>query len=488
MKTRHRVMGVAGLLLVVISVWQILAAARGLEVTTIRNAVPRLTIITPAGERERPVVLIAHGIASSSVIMRGFGLTFAHAGYTAALWDFNGHGANPVPFTSSGGGDALLTNAEAALAGAAAQRIGDPDRVAILGHSMGSGVALTFGQEHPETAATLAVSPTGTSVTPRLPRNLLLMAGSLEGRFVQNAEERLAEAGGEGGDPLAGTARKLVVVPNVEHISILFSPTAHQEARHWLDATFGRQPGAEDYTDRRVLWYGVGLVGVFFLAGALAPLVAEPGPIAAPGCPLWRRLVALAGGALGATLVLWLLSLAGMELGDLLDLVVGGYLLIWFGVAGLVALALLGVRPSRPTGRAVLSGLLAAALLWLGVGLLGQLVWLPWLLVPQRLLLWPLGVLLLLPWFLAVGEAGRGAGAMGKVGWWLAHSIVVAAAMFLALMLNPELGFLVLILPMFPIILGFLALATASHRGSWPLTLSGAVFTSWLLLAVFPML
>jgi hypothetical protein len=199
-----------------------------------------------------------------------------------------------------------------------------------------------------------------------------------------------------------------------------------------------------------------------------------------------------------------------------LGLLVGGYLMIWFGVAGLVSLLLLRIRPSLPSHRAVLGGLLAFAALWLGVGLLGQLVWLPWLLIPQRLLLWPLGGLLLLPWFLAAGEVARGAGiprglgwwggllllpwflAAGEVargagiprglGWWLGHSAVLAGGLSIALRLNPdELGFIIIVLPLLPIVLGLHALAAAPHRGSWPFALSGALFTSWLFLAVFPL-
>ena len=122
-----------------------------------------------------------------------------------------------------------------------------------------------------------------------------------------------------------------------------------------------------------------------------------------------------------------------------------------------------------------------------GVGLLGQLVWLPWLLIPRRRLLWPLGVLLLLPWFLAAGETARGAGATGRLGWWLGHSAVLAGGLLLTLRLSPELGFLILILPLLPIVFGLHALAAAPHRGSWPFALSGALFTSWLFLVVFPL-
>jgi dienelactone hydrolase len=489
MKAPRWAVAVVGLTLVLLSVWQIQAATQGLEITPVRSAVPPLTLVAPAGAANgsRPLVLVGHGFAGSGVVMRGFALSLAHAGYVVALWDFDGHGANPRPLSFDARMGTLVTNAEAALAEVESRGLVAPGRVAILGHSMGSGVALAFGQTHPETAATIAVSPVGQAVTPALPHNLLLMAGGLEVPFVHNAQQRLAEAGGPGGDPAAGTARKLLIIPGVEHVSILFSPAAHAAARDWLDATFGPQPGATAYTDRRVLWHGLGMLGTLLAATALALLVAQPSPARAPDRPHWRRLGALAGGALGATLALWLAGKAGLGLRSLLGLLVGGYLMIWFGVAGLVSLLLLRVRPSLPWPRAVLGGLLAFAALWLGVGLLGQLVWLRWLLIPQRLLLWPLGGLLLLPWFLAVGEVARGAGIPSGLGWWLGHSVVLAGGLSLALPLNPELGFLIIVLPLLPVVLGLHALAAAPHRGSWPFALSGALFTSWLFLAVFPL-
>jgi dienelactone hydrolase len=488
MKIRHWILTIVGLALLLFSYWQIGQAASGLSITIVRAPEPGLHVLSARGipPRSRPLVLVAHGYSGSTVIMRGFAYTLAHAGYTVALWDFDGHGANPRPMPTGQRGDALLAKAEAVLDTAVMSGLGDPDRVAILGHSMGSGVALTFGQVHPETAATIAVSPVDQPVTPELPRNLLLMAGELEPAFLDNARERLAEAGGPGGEPAAGTARALVPIPGVEHISILFSPAAHTAARDWLDATFGPQPGARDYADRRVLWYGLGVLGALLLGAGLAPLVIGPLPELAAQRTLWRRLAALAGGALGASLLLWLAGLAGLELRTLLGLQVGGYLMLWFALAGMLSLLILWVRPARPTWRALLGGLMTFALLWLGIGLLGQLVWLPWVLIPRRLILWPLGALLLFPWFLAAGETVRGA-RLGRIGWWLAHSAIVAAALFLALRLSPDLGYLILILPLFPFILGLHALAAAPYRGAWPFAISGALFTAWLLLAVFPL-
>ena len=477
--------GLAGILLVLLAAWQINAAGRGLAITRLqRDGVP-MTLITPvAGAAERPLVLVGHGFAGSDVLMRGFALTLAHAGYSVISWDFDGHGANSRPASADG----LLRDAELARAMATELNAWDGQRLAILGHSMGSGVALSFGQKYPETQATIAVSPVGTAVTPELPRNLLLMAGALEPAFLGNARERLAEAGGEGGDPAQGTARRLQVIPGVEHVSILFAPLAYTTARAWLDGVFGAQPGAQAYRDLRMVWYAVGVAGMLLAAMCLAPR--PPQRVRADGrspASTLRLLGALAGGAAGATLLLWLAGLAGLNLQGLFGILVGGYLLAWFGAAGVLALLLSGVRPGWPGWRALGAGLAVFAALWLGVGLLGQYTWLQWLLAPPRLALWLPGAALLVPWFLVFGQGASRAGWLGKTGWWLAHCAIIMTALFAALRLSPGLGFILLILPLFPIILALHGLASGPQRNAWVVALSGAGFVAWLLLAVFPL-
>ena len=90
MKPRRRAAGIVGLLLVLLAIWQILAAARGLEITTLRSTAPPLTFVAPQGKTaaSRPLVLIAHGFSGSTVVMRGFAFSLAHAGYAVVLWDF----------------------------------------------------------------------------------------------------------------------------------------------------------------------------------------------------------------------------------------------------------------------------------------------------------------------------------------------------------------------------------------------------------------
>ena len=132
------------------------------------------------------------------------------------LLDFAGHGANAEPLDTER--DALQDSLDVAYQGLISRSEVDPDRVALLGHSMGSGAVMRAGIEQPNRyRAVIAVSPTGADVTETLPRNLMLQAGSLEGRFVANAETLLEDAGGSSDDFVDGLARTFVEIPDVEH-------------------------------------------------------------------------------------------------------------------------------------------------------------------------------------------------------------------------------------------------------------------------------
>ncbi len=472
-----------GFLAISFAIWRISDDFSGLQQIRFEQEGIPVTVWAPAGSdvESHPLVMIGHGFSASQEMMNGYTLALAHAGYTVATWDFDGHGQNQNRLRAGG----LVANAERVRVGLVSRRLTDNQRVAILGHSMGSGVAMEFGLRKPEIMAVIAISPVERSVNPLLPHNLLLMAGELEPMFLHSAEIRLAEAGGEGGDPQAGNARALVRVPGVEHISILFSTRAQQAARDWLDATFGPQVGGRTFTDLRLIWYSIGVLGFALVAAALAPERQKTLPEAAGATP--RLVAGLIGGALGAPILLWLASRAGIDLGSLLGVAVGGYLLIWFGLAGLIAGLVGGVYWDWPSRRGLRGALSTFAALWLGVGWLGSQVWLHWSLSGTRLLLWPVGVALLLPWMLAVGQClERSRWPMIGV-WWLAHSLVLVISLMLAYQLNRELSFILISLPLFPVMLACHALAVGPQPSRWAFGLSAAAFLSWLILAVFPL-
>lgn len=490
MKITRWIAAGVGLVMFLISIWQLETATSGLKVIEVEIGDIPITLLSSEveGSENRPLVLIGHGVAGSRVIMRGYALSLAHAGYNVAMWDFAGHGGNSQPMPKDQEMNFLVANAETALLTAQVNGF-SIERVVVLGHSMGSGMAMAYGIKHPDTVATIAISPVEAQVSPDLPRNLLLLAEELDPGFVGNAEQLLAKAGGAGGDPLTGTARRMEIIPMVEHVTILFSPTAQKAARQWLDDIFGVQPGADDYTDRRLLWYLVGLTGTLVFFWSLSPLVYKltDRSVEQVTASVVRRIGALLLGALGATAFFFVLSQAGLEINNLLGLLVGGYLLVWFAIAGAFSILVLGRKRGQLSLPALVGGLLVFAALWIGLGWLGNYVWLPWLLIPRRLILWPLGFALSMPWFLAVAQAVLPATRLGRAAWWLGYSLILELGLFLAIRLNPELGFLVLILPIFPLVLGIHALAAGPYRWRASFALGGALFVGWLVAAVFPL-
>ncbi len=470
---------VLALLAIVLSWWQVRAPQRGLTVRALaRDGVPLLYLVR-TDAAQAPGVLVAHGFAGSKQVMLGYGYTLAHAGYAVLLWDFDGHAANPAPLDRAAG---LERNVDTALAALLEQPEVDAARLAIVGHSMGSGVAMTAGIAAPERyAAVVAISPTGAEVTAEAPRNLLLQAGSWEGRFVANAQSLLAAAGGPNADLAGGRARQLTVIPNVEHMSILFSPASHRATLDWLNGTFGLTPTAP-YTDRRILGYLLHLLAWLGLTVAVGPALRSglPAEHRAPG---WKRWVGLVAGPVTAVLVLAVLNRLA-PVANLGGLAVGGAVALWLLIGGTVWLVL--QRPlSRPAAGGIILGLLLFALLSLAFGARAQQVWVQWWLILPRLGRWPLLAAACMPWFLAAGYAQWGARPAVRVVWWLAQSAVLVGGLFVTLLLVPSMGFLVLLMPLLPVLLAVFAVTTAAFDRPWPYAMGTALFFGWVLAAVF---
>lgn len=477
------VVAVAAVLLIALSWLRVSAVGRDLVVRdmTAPDGTP-LRYLAPAGASGFPGVIVAHGFAGSQQLMYGFGYDLARAGYGVVLFDFDGHGAARGRLDREGG--ALQRNLASAYVALVAQPEIDPTRIALLGHSMGSGAVMTAGIDAPERyRAIVAVSPTGAAVTPDAPPNLLLMAGSLEPQFLSNARDLLARAGGPNDDVSAGRGRALVEVPNVEHITILFSRAARQAALDWLNNVFSLPP-VEAGPDRRMVWLGVHLGSWFLLLWAVAPRLLAAGPATANRRRPWHWL-GLVVGALVAASALFLTGHL-FDAGRLGGLLVGGALGLWFLAAGLVWL-LSGFRLSRPVVADGAWGGLLFLFLSLALGAMSQVTWLPWLLIAERLARWPFLAAAVLPFLLASALAQQGARPASRAGWWLLQSAVVLAGLGLTIALSPDLFFIALLLPVFPVILGIMGLAGAALGRPWAVAIGNALFLGWLLVAVFPL-
>lgn len=472
---------VIGSLLIILAWWQVLGATRGLTVSDGAEGGVPLRFVAPEGGDRLPGVVVAHGFSGSRQLMLGYAYSLARAGYGVMLLDFDGHGANGTPPDREGG--SLQDNLAVAAQALANQPQVDAERIALLGHSMGSGVVMRAAIDAPERYdATVAISPTGADVTPDRPRNLQLQAGALETPFRRNAEVLLAQAGGANADFAGGLARDLIVVPNVEHISILFSRTSHQAVLDWLNQAFVR-PAATARADTRMVWYGLQLVGWLLVAVGVRPLLPLP-PAADPR--RLRRPWTWMGLLLAPAVASGLLALLGavVDIGQLGGLLVAGAIAIWFLIFGLLWLAV-GFRVPRPMPGDLGWGLALFALLWIAFGLMGQVVWLNWLLIPERLIRWPFLAAAVLPWLLATGLLIQGNSVWRRAGWWLAESLAIMAGLGLAVVVVPGLGFVTLILPVLPLLLAVMIVAGSLVDRPWSFAVGNALFFGWALAAVF---
>ncbi len=473
-------------LLIGLSGWNVAAARSGLTVRSMTIADVPLLFFAPQSAQNVPGVLIAHGYSGSKQLMLTYAHVLAQAGYGVMLWDFDAHGANPHRLEQN----SLQKNLEVAASAIANQPEIDSSRLALLGHSMGSGAVMSAAIQNPDQFnATVAVSPTGASVTAQLPRNLQLQAGSWEGGFVANAQRLLDAAGGENPDVKSGRAREFVLVPNVEHITILFNSASHNAARRWLDATFGEQRPS-DYVDRRILWQGVHLIGWLLGLIAVAPLLQSAIPeMSVSQLRSWGGLI---GGAIVALIGLITINASltainpEIKLQTIGGVQIGGAVALWFLIAGATWLITLGKIPPI-TGRSIFVGVILFAVLWIGVGAIAQFVFIPWLLIPQRLTIWAGIAIAALPWFLAAGIAQQSANGGMRFLWWFGLSAVLIAGFIAVLQFLPALGFMFILLPLFPVLIAVLSIATGQIDNAWSGAIASAAFFAWLLAAGFPL-
>lgn len=345
---RHNLVNLVAVAALVLGIAMLERARTGLEITLIDVGTTPVTLMRRP-YAQGPVVVIAHGFAGSRQLMAAYQLTLAQAGYLTASFDFEGHGRNPVPMsgdvTAIDGTTRLLMQEIGRVSDAVLDSPGADGRLVLLGHSMASDIVVRQGLADPRVEAIVAISLFSQAVTGNAPNNLLIINGAWEGMLRQEAQRVMAELGApEGqtiGTPGDGFARRAVAAPMVEHVGVLYSPTALREARAWLDATFARphMGGAVAAIGWPIL---LALFGVVLLARGLAQaLPAGTAPAHPPVRAFWIIAV------LPVLVTPLILSLFETRF---LPVLVADYLalhLALYGGLGLALAAWFGVLPGR---------------------------------------------------------------------------------------------------------------------------------------------
>ncbi len=532
MTQRRWVFFVAAIALMVIAWFQVLSARDGLVVRSFTKESVPLTFLAPkSAQRSAPGVLIAHGFTGSKQLMLGYGYTLAHSGYAVMLFDLDGHGSNGYPFQRSD----LENNLKTAWEALKEQPEWDAKRLTSLGHSLGSYATLSTAVKNPASfAATVAVAPVPAPVTFRFPRNLQVQVGAWEtdqiklnagkimraagsesnipsvdrrppvtespvGQLLGDARAEVTRAAGIQSDRLAletalaqGNARQRLDLPGVEHIAILFSDRSHENVISWFNRTFDieTEPDIKPetpqpaYKDRRLMWFGLHWLSGLAAMMAIAPTLSAglPGPL---NIPHWRKLLGLALAPVVAAVGLQQINEV-VEIQTLGGIQVGSAVALWLLIAGSVWLACQGHLPKPQVPSLARGGVIFIGL-WFAFGALAHITWMPWLLIPARIPLWPLFTFACLPWFMAAGISQHQGRWLQRLGWWFLQSFVLVAGFSSVAYSIAEIGFIAILLPFFPILMAMFNLIDSAYRDPWSYAIGCSLFFSWLLAALFPL-
>jgi dienelactone hydrolase len=308
----------------------------------------------PERRKLPPAVVLMHGFSGDRFAVSGLARRLAESGYAVLAIDAAGHGENRHRYARGEvQPDSFEPEMRAAVDFLREHALVDGRRIAVMGHSMGASAALDHATRDLRVGAAVLVSGGFQLYGPHRPRNVLFLHAEgdpepLRERSLELAA-RLAAA-----DELElsvtygrferGDAVRAVQIPDADHVSIVRTRRALDEALAWLDASFGlaRERGAPPDDPRTpalrllLLLFALLLPGLGLLAGALVPARATP---AGGG-----RVAGLLGLLAAALVALPLAATGGV--GGALPLVVGDVVVAHFALTGLGLLV--GMRLLRP--------------------------------------------------------------------------------------------------------------------------------------------
>ncbi len=519
--------------------WQVHATESQVarEDITISSASGKVSALrfAPRGQQLNVVAVVAHGYSGSKELMTTFCAELAKQGVTAYCFDFPGHGSSPETFKTDralSGGQNQLTDTVGAVVDYALQHMSRRDaKLVLIGHSMGTSAVGLYALHHPELAniaATVLVSPVlDEAPTVSNPHNLLVLAGDGDPAGIVNiAKMRVAEGCGQQsesvsgykascGDPRQGTGRRLLIIPGVNHITILTASITHQQILDWLNVGVDTGISATDVTaDERFRWLLLGL-GAAFLALLPALALGSAGLRQLPArlvesttSNAYLRALAVLGvmaAALGVgTLALHLF--VDSPFGFLRQALSPDLATFLFG-AGIVTLGVaLGVPAWRratdwPQGFAIAAQALLAVgaliFLYFTLGALSTFGWSSLALTPARLWRALVLTLLFIPLFLGSEALLR---PLARAKPWLAAgtklvvALLTTIALFAAIQIDASrLSFLLFLLPILAIfLLLFVGLEAWGRREvERPLVflaLAEALILGWVVAATFPLI
>jgi dienelactone hydrolase len=196
-------------------------------------------------------VVLVHMLGSDRHAWQPFAQRLQRAGVASIAFDVRGHGDSRdqpqgrVSFQSFATAEwmAALNDIDAAV-NALREHGVDPQRIAVIGASIGANLSLNYAADHPDVAAAVLLSPgleyrgveTQRALQRYVPRPLLLMASEGDAYAAQTCTTLAGEAD--------ETFVELRMFPGSAHGTDLLavSDAAAPQIMQWLELTLGLQP------------------------------------------------------------------------------------------------------------------------------------------------------------------------------------------------------------------------------------------------------
>jgi pimeloyl-ACP methyl ester carboxylesterase len=234
-------------------------------------------LYTPtAATGNHPGIIVGHGFTGNKRYMQPLSIELVKRGWTVISIDFHGHG-------SSGGYlrvdvfDPIL-QADMGAAMDYLLKLGNIDKIGLVGHSMGGGTAMGFAENHYgwiNATVSIGMISYGTAYNfTRIP-NLLMAVGQFDQLFSAETEVNFLKTytglpapalNTQYGAFATNNATKVAIAPLTEHLFEPLSPVLAEQIVNWFELTFN--PGSS----RPPVVVTMGFNTVFFLismAGAI---------------------------------------------------------------------------------------------------------------------------------------------------------------------------------------------------------------------------
>ncbi|HEX8997353.1 MAG TPA: alpha/beta fold hydrolase [Ktedonobacterales bacterium] len=249
---------------------------------------PVVRYMPPASARVPVVAVIAHGYSANKEIMSAFAVDLAKQGVTVYTFDFPGHGASTAFYGGTDHSHVVqqLVSSLGEVVDYATAHAAPKTKVVLLGYSLGTIAVGEYALQHPNMAnlqATILVAGIlNDKPTLKTPRNLLVLTGQFDLPGINDiARNSIAAACGATASSIHGALyqckvsatnqRKRIILPGLDHISIVTAASTHDAVIQWLGATVDPRIGKTPVNaDVRLHWMLVGFLAALL---AVAPLI-----------------------------------------------------------------------------------------------------------------------------------------------------------------------------------------------------------------------